>query len=280
MRRYWSVFALVVLLGFAPAEAQERVLVQSGIADAPETVEVFVTAPEGTGPWPVILFAHGHQSAPRPGARVFTRLDRRPKLATVDEGRLEHMRERGYLAAAVSLPGYGDTPGAPDFWGPRTQAALSAALDHLLALPDADRTRVAVYGVSGGAATAAMVATRDPRITALVLAAGLYDLGEAYPTGDPGLDASIEREAGTAPEAFAARSALRSAEVIKAATLILHGEHDTRGDVVNQARRLAERLREHGTTVRARIYEDIGHAIPIGAQWEEIDPFLQETIGR
>jgi hypothetical protein len=71
------------------------------------------------------------------------------------------MRERGYFAAAVSLPGYGTTSGPPDFWGPRSQAALRAALDHLLALPNIDREKVAVYGVSG-AATASMVATSDP----------------------------------------------------------------------------------------------------------------------
>ncbi|HEV2605221.1 MAG TPA: prolyl oligopeptidase family serine peptidase [Microvirga sp.] len=263
----------------APAMAQERVLVPSA-GDGAEVVELFVHAPEGTGPWPVILFVHGHQSAPRPGGRVFMQLDRRPTLGTLDEGRLERMRERGYLAAAVSLPGYGETPGPSDFWGPRAQAALSAALDYLLGLPDADRGRVAVYGVSGGAMTAAIVATRDPRITALVLAAGLYDLGKAYPTGDPGLDAYIEREAGLSPEAFAARSALRGADGIRAATLILHGANDTRGTMVSQARRLAERLRERGVPVRARIFEDTGHSIPIGAQWEEIDPFLMDVIGR
>ncbi len=270
---------LLVLAMSAPAMAQERVLVPSA-GDGPEVVELFVHAPEGTGPWPVILFVHGHQSAPRPGGRVFMQLDRRPTLGTLDEGRLERMRERGYLAAAVSLPGYGETPGPSDFWGPRAQAALSAALDYLLGLPDADRGRVAVYGVSGGAMTAAIVATRDPRITALVLAAGLYDLGKAYPTGDPGLDAYIEREAGLSPEAFAARSALRGADGIRAATLILHGANDTRGTMVSQARRLAERLRERGVPVRARIFEDTGHSIPIGAQWEEIDPFLMDVIGQ
>lgn len=272
-------FLLLILATAAPAAAQERVLVPSA-GDGTESVELFVHAPEGTGPWPVILFVHGHQSAPRPGGRVFMQLDRRPTLGTLDEGRLDRMRERGYLAASVSLPGYGETPGPSDFWGPRAQAALSAALDYLLGLPDADRNRVAVYGVSGGATTAAMVATRDPRITALVLAGGLYDLGKAYPTGNPGLDSYIEREAGLAPEAFAARSALRRAEGIRASTLILHGANDTRGNVVQQARRLAERLQERGVPVRVRIFEDTGNSIPIGAQWEEIDPFLKDAIGQ
>src|SRR5260370_36322147 len=149
-----------------------------------------------------MLLWHGPQSPPRPGARVFIHLDQRPQLATIDEGRLETMRERGYLAAAVSLPGYGRTTGPADFWGPRSQRALRAALDYLFQVPGADSHRVAVYGVSGGAATASMEATTDPRIKALILAAGIYDVGEALPTGDAGLEAYIEREAGPAPGAF------------------------------------------------------------------------------
>ncbi len=276
--RLISWFFLVLITSYT-AEAQERVVLHPQSHD-PADVELFISRPRGGFAWPVILFVHGHQSPHRPGGRVFTHLDRRPALASIDEGRLELMRERGYLAAAVSLPGYGTTSGPPDFWGPRSQAALRAALDHLLALPNIDRERVAVYGVSGGAATASMVATSDPRITALILVAGVYDLGMEYPSGDPGLDAYIEREAGTTPEAFAARAALRYAERIRSHTLILHGETDVRGRQVDQARLLANRLSTNGTPVRLRIYENTPHSIPIAAQWEEIDPFLKDVIGR
>jgi dipeptidyl aminopeptidase/acylaminoacyl peptidase len=137
-----------------------------------------------------------------------------------------------------------------------------------------------VYGVSGGAATASMEATTDPRIKALMLAAGIYDVGESYPTGDPGLDAYIEREAGLTPEAFAQRAALRYADRIEAATLILHGSEDHRGGVVDQARLLAERLQANGKVVHLRVYDQTPHSIPISAQWEEIDPFLKQIIGK
>ena len=269
----------LVLITSYTAEAQDRVVLHPQSLD-PADVELFISRPGGGSAWPVILFVHGHQSPPRPGGRVFTRLDRRPALATIDEGRLQRMRERGYLAAAVSLPGYGTTSGPPDFWGPRSQAALRAALDHLLALPNIDREKVVIYGVSGGAATAAMVATSDARITALILVAGVYDLGMEYPSGDAGLDAYIEREAGTTPEAFAARAALRYAERIRSHTLILHGERDVRGRQVDQARLLAERLSANGTPVRLRIFASTPHSIPIAAQWEEIDRFLKDVIGQ
>jgi dipeptidyl aminopeptidase/acylaminoacyl peptidase len=158
--------------------------------------------------------------------------------------------------------------------------ALRSALDYLLQVPGADASRVAVYGVSGGAATASMEATSDPRIKALILAAGIYDVGEAYPTGDAGLDEYIKREAGLTPEAFAQRAALRYADKIQAATLILHGSEDHRGGVVDQARLMAERLQANGKVVHLRVYDQTPHSIPISAQWEEIDPFLKQIIGK
>jgi len=270
---------LLIAVNTGSLRAEERVVLHSAGGD-PADVELFMAKPEASGSWPVILFVHGHQSPPRPGARVFIRLDRRPQLATIDEGRLEIMRERGYLAAAVSLPGYGRTTGPADFFGPRSQKAVRVALDYLLQVPGADSSRVAVYGVSGGAATASMEATTDPRIKVLILVAGIYDVGASYPTGDPGLDEHIEREAGLTPEAFAQRAALRYADKIQAATLILHGSEDHRGGVVDQARLLAERLHANGTVVHLRVYDATPHSIPISAQWEEIDPFLKQIIGK
>ncbi|WP_205944931.1 integrase core domain-containing protein [Pelagibius litoralis] len=131
-------------------------------------MELFIATPKGEGPWPAILFVHGHQVGGRPGARVFVKLEDRPRLATTDEGRLADMAKRGYVAAAVSMPGYGGSSGLPDFVGPRTQAAVERAIAHLWDLPSVDRNRIALYGVSRGAVTSAMVATRDARLLALL----------------------------------------------------------------------------------------------------------------
>jgi dipeptidyl aminopeptidase/acylaminoacyl peptidase len=284
MRAQLTITLALLLLGFAaPASAQERIVLEREGAD-PARIELFITKPDGDGPFPLILFAHGHQSPPRPGGRVFTRLQgRRPALATIDEGRLEKMRDRGYVAAAVSLGGYGETPGPSDFWGPRAQASFEAALEYLIGLPIVDRDRVTVYGVSGGAATASMVAATRPigaNIRALILVAGMYDLGELYPTEDPGMNRQIEESAGATAEAAAQRAGLRYADQIRAgATLLLHGGED-RATTVSQARRMAEAIRAAGRDARSQIYEGTPHQIPIAQQWAEIDPFLQEMIGR
>ena len=244
-----------------------------------DQVELFVASPEAEGPRPVILFVHGYQWEERPGGLAFAKVIKRPEIATIDEGRIQKMAKRGYIAAAVSQPGFGESAGPSDFCGPRTQQAVMAALDYLLSLPNADRSRVVLYGVSRGAATASMVATKDSRLTALILMAGLYDLEEFYPSGDKYLDENIVNETGATPEAFAERAALRYADRITAQTLILHGDGDTRGHSLDQAKRLAARLEAHGTPVHLRVYEDRPHQIPIAEQWEEIDPFLKRIVG-
>ncbi len=244
-----------------------------------EQVELFVATPDADGPRPVMLFVHGYQSEPQPGGLAFAKLIERPEIATIDEGRIQEMARRGYIAASVSQPGFGESVGPPDFCGPRTQAAVMAAFDYLLSLPNADRSRVVLYGVSRGAATASMVATQDERITGLILMAGVYDLEEFYPSGAPILDENIENETGVTPEAFAARAALRYAERIKAATLILHGSEDNRGHSLDQAKRLAGRLEANGTPVQLHIFEDRPHQAPIAEQWEQIDPFLKRVVG-
>jgi dipeptidyl aminopeptidase/acylaminoacyl peptidase len=94
------------------------------------------------------------------------------------------------------------------------------------------------------------------------------------------MDRQVEEGAGTTPEAAAARAGLRHAGNIRAeATLILHGGGD-RASTVGQARRMAEAIRAAGRDARIRIFEGTLHQIPLPQQWEEIDPFLREVVGR
>lgn len=278
MRALATTFLVIIALTQAEASEPYRVVLSG--TDYPEKgVELFIAKPEADTRSPVILFVHGQQSAPRPGGRVFARLDKRPAFGTVDEGRLELMSKQGFLAASVSLPGYGSTPGPADFCGPRSQAAVRAALDYLLAQHVADRHKVVVYGVSRGAVTAGMEATYDPRITSLILVSGFYDLAATYPTGDRIIDRSIQEEAGITPEAFSQRSVLPRASMIRARVLILHGSADEHG-MTRQAELLAERLKTSGSPVRLHIFSQVPHSIPVSTQWSEINPFLKSTVGR
>lgn len=229
-------------------------------------IELFWAKPAAAGRAPAILLIHGHQDGPRNGAEVY-----------VASGRLGDLARRGYVAAALSQPGYGNSSGPPDFCGPFTQDAALLALEHLRAKPFVAGNRIALYGYSRGAIVSAMVATRDAKLAAVVLGAGAYDFFNWYPTPLRGIDANIRAEAGTSPAAFRARSALHHADRIKAPVLLLHGEADERIPV-EQARAFAAALQARGATVTLRTFPDTRHGIPPAAQWREVEPFLERAL--
>jgi dipeptidyl aminopeptidase/acylaminoacyl peptidase len=231
-----------------------------------KSIELFWITPVGAGPWPTVLFIHGHQERFREGGEAY-----------VKSGRLGRMARRGYVAAAVSQPGYGYSDGPPDFCGLFTQAAVREALAFLRAQPVVHPHKVALYGYTRGAIVASMVATQDPQLAAVVLGAGVYDFSRWYPTPVRGIDANIEHEAGTSAEACRARSAMVHADTIRAPILILHGVQDERVPV-RQAEALAEVLHAQQKAVTVNIFPYAKHSIPREDQDREIDPFLDVSL--
>ena len=231
-------------------------------------VELFWVKPAEEGRRPAVLFIHGHQETNRIGGEAY-----------LNNGRLGTMARRGYVAAALSQPGYGGSDGPPDYCGPFTQDAAAAALEQLRRMPFVDPDRVAVFGYSRGAIVAAMVATRDARLAGVILGAGAYDFFTWYPTPMRGIDRNISAEAGTSAAAFRARSALHHADRIKAPVLILHGERDERIPV-EQARAFAARIAAAGVPVRLKVFPDARHGIPGEDLYREVDPFLARVLAK
>ena len=256
----------VIILAARFGDAAERVLLPHP-DDATKKVEVFWGKPPGPGPFPAILFIHGHQFPNRPGAKIY-----------LNFGRLGRMVAGGYVVAAVSQPGYGASDGPPDFCGPYTQKAVLAAIAFLRAKRFVKKDKVALYGYSRGAIVAGMVAARDARLAAVILGAGMYDLERDYPTGLRGLDDNLRRETkGASKAALRARSAFQHADRIKAAVLLLHGADDDRFRP-DTARRLAERLRAHGVPVTLKIFPRVGHSIPIRMRYRHVYAFLGRHV--
>lgn len=233
--------------------------------DAGKRIELFWTRPVGDGRYPAVLLIHGHQEL-RNGGEVF-----------VKTGRLGVMAARGYVAAALSQPGYGKSDGPQDYCGPFTQDAVGAAVEFLRRQPFVDPKRIALYGYSRGAIVASMVATKDPQLAAVVPGAGAYDFFSWYPTPLPGIDTNIRLETGASAEAFRARSAIYHTEKIRAPVLLLHGAQDERIPV-RQAEAFAEKLRASGVAVTLKIFPSARHGIPIDEQYREIYPFLEQAL--
>lgn len=166
-------------------------------------IEYFEERPAGTGPWPTIVFLHGHQG---PMARIGGR-------AFENWGVLRRFARQGYLAVSVSLPGYGGSSGPEDFAGRFSQHAVLAVVAKLEADRRAMPDKVLIEGISLGEVTGALVAARDRQLAGLVLISGLYDLPAffAHPSSAGALQvkaAAVELTGGR-PEALRSRSTPR-----------------------------------------------------------------------
>lgn len=234
--------------------------------DNNKKVELFWTRPGGDGPYPAVIYIHGHQEQVRNGGEAFFRT-----------GRLGILASRGYVAASISQPGYGNSDGPPDYCGPFTQDAVLVVIDFLRKQAFVKSDKVALYGYSRGSIVASMVATKDQKLAAVVLGAGAYDFFSWYPTPLRGIDANIRLEAGTSAEAFRARSAMYHAHKIKAPVLLLHGAQDERIPV-RQAEAFFEKLKANGIAVKMKIFPNAGHSIRFDELDREISPFLEESL--
>jgi dipeptidyl aminopeptidase/acylaminoacyl peptidase len=240
--------------------------------DPSKKVEYFLEKPKGNGPWPTIVFLHGHQEWPRAGGKDF-----------VKWGVLDEFAGRGYLAVSISQPGYGGSTGPADFCGPLTQHAVAAVIAKLHADGYVKENKVLLQGVSRGAMVAGLVAEHDPSIRGIVLISGLYDLpafaGHAKSAMAVSIVDSMKAETGGTVEALKARSLLTYAQDIKATALILNGAKDDRTDP-DQARRLAEIINAHGGHARAIIYPEYGHQIPVDVRSKDVDPFIEQVLSK
>ena len=165
MPRVLLVLSQSFLTQASPSSAQPQGLLIPHPEGTSKQVEYFILRPLGEGPWPTLIFLHGHQEDPRTGGGVF-----------VQWGVLDEIAGRGFLAVAVSQPGYGRSTGQADFCGPFTQRAVMAVVAKLRAEEYASPEKLVILGTTRGALVAGLIAATDSSVSGVVLISGLFDL--------------------------------------------------------------------------------------------------------
>ena len=281
--RRLSVAAAVWLLASAAAAREPTFELLTDVTDDRRQVEMLWYAPDDRGgPWPAILFVHGFQppegdEAFAPGAKAMLEVPPRYPL-------FEMFRQRGFLVAAVSQSGYGNTDGPLDFCGPLSQQAIATAIAALRKHPEVRAQQIFLHGRSRGAVASSVVATGETGIAGAILESGVYDLKSEYENllrknVEPYIyiAANIELEAGKTDEVFIDRSVLLGDRGIPVPTLLIHGAEDPNTPVVH-AIRLEEHLRTRGNDVQLAVFEGEGHHVPAETTAPVIEAFIARVL--
>lgn len=277
----FTAFAIWVLASTATAQEPTFELL-TDVADDRRQVEMLWRAPDnGKGPWPAVLFVHGFQPPEEdtgfaPGAKAMLEVPPRYPL-------FETFRKKGFLVAAVSQSGYGNTDGPLDFCGPLSQQAIATAIASLRNRPDVNAERVFLHGRSRGAVASSVVATGKTGLAGAILESGVYDLKSEYENllrknTAPYIyiAANIELEAGKTDETFVDRSVLLTDRGISVPTLVIHGAEDTNTPVTH-AIRLEEHLRTRGSDVQLALFHGEAHHVPAEKTASVIEAFIERV---
>lgn len=227
------------------ATTTERITYRSGGL----AIRGLLVRPRTPGPHPVLIFNHG-------GVGQWGR------IVLLDILEMNRLAERGYVVLASTFRGEGGSEGRPDMGGGDIDDAL-ALIDVAAGLPDADTTRVGMWGLSRGGLVTYGALARSRRIAAAVIEGGPTDLVHAarraefdravYPDVIPGY---ADGKNGI----LARRSPITWPERLSpnAAILILHGGDDPRVEP-GDALRMASALQRLKRSYRLKIYEGGGH---------------------
>ena len=142
-----------------------------------------------------------------------------------------------------------------------------------------DAEKVYMVGVSrGGMQTClALQADTEGIIRAAACVSGVYDLAANYDSREDMRDMLTRRIGGTpttAPEAYAARSAVSFATDIRVPILLIHSKGDSRTEYT-QATAFAEKLEEAGKNYHLMTRETASHGLETIDEWQTIMDWLE-----
>ena len=204
------------------------------------------------------------------------------------------LANRGYLCVQVNYrgsSGYGKAflNAGDREWGRRMHTDLIDAVEHVVGLGAADRSRVGIYGGSYGGYAALVGATFTPDVfrcaVDVVGPSNLRTLLETIPPYWKQLASQFHRRVGhpeTDVDLLWERSPLSRVADIRIPLLIAQGANDPRVKM-SESDQIVEALRERGIPHTYLVYEDEGHGFkkPENAMafQAEAERFLAEHLG-
>lgn len=227
-------------------------------------VEAVLMYPKQADKLPVVLYHRG-------GNRAFSAMN----FSGV--ARLLHFARRGYLVIASNYRGTDSWPlyktdgsvevvAQPigrDEYGGQDVDDVVALLQFLKDYPQADSSRIGLYGVSRGGMMAFQVASRLPQVKALVVKSGVYDLAGQLlkrPRMDQTYRELIPGYSTGAKQLLDQRSPRYVINKIKTdlPILLLHGDQDDRVDV-QQVLQMADVLKLQNRPHKLEVFEGGDH---------------------
>jgi dienelactone hydrolase len=223
--------------------------------------------PQGAGPFPAVVIGHG-------AGRTTT---------SEGAGYVPFLNARGFAVLRYDKRGAGQSTGTYrglSSANSEPQVAelagdMSAALDHLAAMPGIDAARLGFLGTSQAGWIMVAAAARNPRARFLVAVTGSLE-----PVGtnifyenlrDRPIDEAYEQLAGFAgPFGYDPAPTLTALDV---PTLWLFGAED-RLVPTRDCVRIADRLRADGAPVEHVVYAGAAHSLVGVDFWPEVDSFL------
>jgi len=253
------------------AESTEGVILEeiTYLSDGLRVKGYLARPKEGTG-LPCVIFNRG-------GNREFGALsDARAALL------LGRLARRGYVAVASQYRGVAGGEGVEEFGGAEIADVLNL-VPLLETVPEADASRIGIYGWSRGGLMTYLALARSDRFKAAIVGAGVTDSFEGIeqrPEMEEFVYAQLVPDWETNREAaLEARSPLRWPEKLHKETpiLLLHGSSDWRVDPT-QALRMADVLFSEKHPFRLVFFEGGDHGL--SEYREEVDRLVGDWLDR
>ncbi len=226
-------------------------------------LEGLLFKPEGTGPFPALVYVHGFNHS----------------------GAWEHVLlaiklvNQGYSVFMPSQMGFGESKGDRDYCGPKTVQGVLDGIDEFMKNDFVDISKMAIWGHSRGSnVTEFIISKYKTNFKAAVFQSGMYDFKNILDTTvDQEMASNMRRECEDTDEARYERSAINFVEGISCPVLIFHGALDTTYPV-GKVYDYEKKLQEFDKTYEIKIFENAGHTIPPADRGPIMRKFLKKYL--